>query len=877
MNDPLEKLNPTQAEYFMDIVATVREPLLVLDGNLRVLAANRSFYKTFKVKQKDTLGNLIYDLGNRQWDIPGLRLLLESILPGKAVFNDYEVEHDFPFIGKRSLLLNARRIPAPPKESRWILLAFEDITERARLERTLQASEQRFRRAFETAHDGMLLIEKTGGQIVNSNQAVQDMLGYSDQELLEKNVWEIGLLKNHRQFKQTALELEEHGIGVLYNTTIKHKQGGQFPADIYLMNRAAVFQCNIRDITAHVRIIEALEENEKKYFNLVDQSPDGIFLIESSGKISSVNKAICRELAFSEEELLSMNIWDIVPEQNLDQYKKRLTKILQGKNLGKLAEYVVSGKDGQLHYVEILSAPHYNGKGIVGFQGIARDVTARKQAEGTIRDLARFPSENPNPILRIAWDRSLLYANKAAFVQLASWKLEIGRPAPELLKDSIGEVFETRTSKTVQLICGDRIFSIAIEPTPSEKDVNLYGRDITMHKQADDELRESKALFETVVENIPLMIFLKEAADLRFVMFNKAGEELLGYDRKVMLGKNNLDLFPPEQADQYMTKDREVLDGEAGMLEIPEEPILTANKGQRLLHTRKICIRGADGVTKYLLGISEDITERKQAEQKLARYSEHLEEMVADRTRELREAQEKLVRHEKLVVLGQIAGSVSHELRNPLGVISNAIFYLKLVQPDADEKIKKYYDMIETETHNSEKIIGDLLEFARIKATEQKPIAAVELVQRTLDRFPVPDTIIASLKLQTDLPMVFVDPLQMEQVLGNLITNACQAMKDGGELTISAHLVVPVPERDRKKEMMAFAVNDTGVGIPPENMAKLFDPLFTTKITGIGLGLAISKKLAEANGGRIEVQSEPGKGSTFTVYLPAHSGGINDE
>jgi PAS domain S-box-containing protein len=141
--------------------------------------------------------------------------------------------------------------------------------------------------------------------------------------------------------------------------------------------------------------------------------------------------------------------------------------------------------------------------------------------------------------------------------------------------------------------------------------------DITERKRAEEALRESKALFEAVVENVPLMIFLKEATDLRFVIFNRAGEELLGYDRKALLGKNNLDLFPQEQAAHFMSKDREVLDGDAGFLDIPEESITTAKKGVRLLHTRKICIRGADGTTKFLLGISEDITERRRAEEAL--------------------------------------------------------------------------------------------------------------------------------------------------------------------------------------------------------------------------------------------------------------------
>jgi len=148
MKDSLEKSNPTQVEYFKDIVGTIREPLLVLDSDLCVLAANRSFYKFFKVKAGATIGQLIYDLGNYQWNIPGLRLLLETILPQKADFHDYEVEHDFPGIGRHTLLLNARRIYRSPNKAAWILLAFEDVTERMELEQKLQASEQRFRRAF---------------------------------------------------------------------------------------------------------------------------------------------------------------------------------------------------------------------------------------------------------------------------------------------------------------------------------------------------------------------------------------------------------------------------------------------------------------------------------------------------------------------------------------------------------------------------------------------------------------------------------------------------------------------------------------------------------------------------------------------------------
>lgn len=147
-------------------------------------------------------------------------------------------------------------------------------------------------------------------------------------------------------------------------------------------------------------------------------------------------------------------------------------------------------------------------------------------------------------------------------------------------------------------------------------------------KQTTRELSEAKVLVDTIIESIPLMIFLKDATDMRFVVFNNAGEELLGYDRKDLLGKNNYDLFPAEQAAFFMAKDQEALASAAGMLDIPEEPVLTAKRGERLLHTRKICIRGANGITKYLLGISEDITDRKQAEITLREHDGRLQSII---------------------------------------------------------------------------------------------------------------------------------------------------------------------------------------------------------------------------------------------------------
>jgi signal transduction histidine kinase len=180
-------------------------------------------------------------------------------------------------------------------------------------------------------------------------------------------------------------------------------------------------------------------------------------------------------------------------------------------------------------------------------------------------------------------------------------------------------------------------------------------------------------------------------------------------------------------------------------------------------------------------------------------------------------------------------------------------------QPEASDKVREYLDIIEKETRTSDKIVTDLLDFTRIKSVDREKASVPELVRQTLERYPAPSSVEVTLEIPTGLPEIYADPQQVVQILINLVTNACQAMTQGGKLTVSA---------TRQSDMICIDVQDTGPGIPPENMDKLFQPLFTTKSRGIGLGLAVSRKLAEANGGRIEAESAVGQGSTFSVYLP---------
>jgi signal transduction histidine kinase len=277
----------------------------------------------------------------------------------------------------------------------------------------------------------------------------------------------------------------------------------------------------------------------------------------------------------------------------------------------------------------------------------------------------------------------------------------------------------------------------------------------------------------------------------------------------------------------------------------------------------RIDSRSEDELGALAAAFNDMADKRMQADKELKLYSESLEEMVEERTKELGDAQEELVRKEKLSVLGQLAGGVGHELRNPLGVISNAVYYLKMVLPDADDNVKEYLETISTEVDCSTEIISDLLDLSRTRPAQREKVEIFELINQALDKHRSPEEVELTTKIASDLPPVYVDSRQIGQVLHNLVTNAYQAMPEGGKLTISARA---------EKGRVILSITDTGCGISQENIKKLFEPLFTTRANGIGLGLTVCKNLVETNGGSIEVESKGGKGSTFILLLPINEG-----
>lgn len=376
--------------------------------------------------------------------------------------------------------------------------------------------------------------------------------------------------------------------------------------------------------------------------------------------------------------------------------------------------------------------------------------------------------------------------------------------------------------------------------------------DISERKKAENEIKQAYQFVDAIVENIPTMLFVKDAEELRFVRFNKAGEDLLGYHRNDLIGKSDFDIFPAEQAEFFTTKDKHVLNNK-GVTEILEEPIETKN-GLKWLHTRKIPMTDDNGKVKYLIGISEDITEQKSQENKIRLLNKELEKNVG---------QLELVNKE----LEAFSYSVSHDLRAPLRAVDG---YAKIIEEDyntsLNEEGKRLLAIIQFNAKKMGNLIDDLLAFSRLGKKELKKvdIDMLELANAALYDIGKIEKHHATVKIENMYP-VKADYALLTQVFVNLISNAIKysSKKEKPIVEISSEI---------KGNDVIYCVADNGEGFNMQYAHKLFGVFqrlhSMEEFPGTGVGLAIVQRIIVKHGGKIWAEAEIGVGAKFYFSLP---------
>jgi len=538
-------------------------------------------------------------------------------------------------------------------------------------------------------------------------------------------------------------------------------------------------------------------------------------------------------------------------------------------------------------YFEITANPLRNPDGSTWVIEVIRDVTERERIEDALKTSEEnfrniFDSANDCMIYLNRFGRILDVNKKAVQVFGGSKKEVLGKHFTRLGIFSLSDIPTLMNNFANILVSKEVTLNVCIknkkgQEIPLECSASLMktddkplgimviARDVTERRKAEEALRESEEKYRNLFENAADAIF---TLDLKgnVTSMNKIALDY-GFKRDEILGKSMFKFIPKKY---WPMISKQVVSLARGKSVRGEFEAVT-KKGKIVSEYRSTPLKKEGKIVGFQTTV-RDITERKAMEKKLEEYSRHLEKMVEERTRELKESQERLLKSERLAAIGELAAMVGHDLRNPLQAITNAAYIMRTfyesLPAEAKERIvpqdaPKMLQIIRDEVAYANNIVSNLQDFAGVREPDFQDTDLNSVIHNALSKVKIPGNIKVMVRLDKTVPRLKIDPAQMRRVYVNLITNAVQAMPEGGKLTITSR---------RKGDYIEVGVQDTGVGIPKQNMKKIFTPLFTTKAKGVGLGLPICKNLVEAHGGSIEVESEVGKGATFTIRLPIRQG-----
>jgi PAS domain S-box-containing protein len=332
------KLKST-SDYAQNIVQTVREPLVVLDDKFRVISANRSFYSTFKVTPETSENTLLFDLGNGQWDIPRLRELLERVLPKSTTIEDFEVEHNFPAIGQKTMLINARRVQSETGSTQIILLAIEDITERKAYEETLSQSEDKYRTLFESARDALMTLAPPSWTFTSCNPAALEMFGAKDEsEFTSLGSWDLSpdLQPDGMASADKAREMIEKALrdgSVLFEWTHRRLSGEEFPATVLLtrmeIGGEIVVKATVRDITERRRLEDKLRDASEYAQSIVNTVREPLVVLDGNLRVMSANRSFYSTFKVTSEMSENTLLFDLGDGQwNIPRLRELLEEVL---------------------------------------------------------------------------------------------------------------------------------------------------------------------------------------------------------------------------------------------------------------------------------------------------------------------------------------------------------------------------------------------------------------------------------------------------------------------------------------------------------------------------------------------------------------------
>jgi PAS domain S-box-containing protein len=755
----------------------------------------------------------------------------------------------------------------------------EDQAEHRRTQEAMRESEQRFRSLYENATIG-LYRTTPDGRILLANPTLVRMLGYdSVDKLAQVNLEGSGFSANapRREFRE---QIERAGEIMGLEATWLRKDG----SSVHVRESARCvrdaagntlyYDGTVEDITERKQAERALKENVenlRRMATVVSDSNDAIILHDLEGKILAWNRGAKETYGYTEGEALGMNVRDIVAEPDREAALTLIERIKRG-DIVKSFELRRIAKDGRILDVWLTTTLLTDDKDKpVALATTERDITERKKAEERLRLQGSALEAAANAIVITDRTGAVEWVNPAFCVLTGYSAAEaIGRNLRELVKSGehdaaffkhlwttilAGQVWQ---SELVNRRKDGILYTEFQTITPVRNDRGeikhfiAIKEDITARKQSEAHVREQTE----VIDRSPLMIVISDLSD-RTTYFSGGASRLLGIKKEEILGRNPDDLFPPETM-QRLSYGRDVtLATESWRGEVP---FLTRDGRSVLVEFVMALIKDDAGKPRARISIGTDVTEKRLFE-------------------------EQALRAQRLDNLGLLAGGIAHDLNNALApiIMAGPLLHQYLSDPGA----LRMLGIIEQSSARGAALVRQMVSFARGTGTEKQLVQVRHALEEVIDlaTSTFPKSIRIESHLPNDLWPVLSDPTKLHQVFLNLCVNARDAMPAGGELTLSAANrtlnaaeATKVSADARSGNFITVEVRDTGTGIPPEVLEKIWDPFFTTKREGKGTGLGLStvRSIVRQHDGFVTVLTFPmGKshhGTTFTVYLPAAKG-----
>jgi PAS domain S-box-containing protein len=907
------------------IISTIHDPMIVLDKDLRVKIANKSFYNQFRLKEDETEGVLLYDLANRQWNIPKLRDLLEDIIVKNSSFKNFEIELNFPKAGKITLSLNGKRILQQAHREQLILLAISDVTDtvnrqqqekklledrvdvQTKIARASRVADEYIRNVFMQAPVSIVVYKGPSFIVDLVNEKAIQMWGASYEKSIGK------------PFFETSPELREHGLEEMLNKVYKsgepftahefptrYNRGGKVYEGFFnfvlqpvhdLDGAVSGITAIGADVTQEVIARRKIEESELRYHNLIHSSTSLVAILDGEEMIIKIANDAILQSWDKGREIIGKPLFSVLPEIVEQGFDQRLREVYTtGKPFYayELPVHLVRHGKKELVYYTFVYQPQRNFNGdIEGVAIIASEVTPQAIYREKIKESEQRYSSLTKALTQVVW----ITDGEGNFIEPQElWEEFTGQPWEDHKGwGRINMIHEDDRKKV------NRLWEHAIQ---HKKDFKAEGRlwskkhntfryfeaagipleneqgkikewvgtisDVHEQKVAEEKLEDAARQFRFIADAMPQKVWTADAEGNRNY-FNQQWIEYTGLSLEELKDLGLENVVHPEDLEKTQNYWKEsIATGNEFELEIR----LRAKNGKYQWHlSRGEAYRDENGKINLWVGTDTEIQKQKMQ-------SLEFEDAVLERTKELRQKNLELRKINKQ--LESFTYISSHDLQEPLRKIQ--IFANRIMSYERQhlsEKGKEYFDKVLKASERMQILIEDLLAFSRISIGEK--------YVETTDLGKIIEEIRSELKEIIEEKNVTIEvdgicqariiPFQFHQLIENLIVNAIKF----ADPHRSPHILIKgkiikgsevinenlLPDID----YCHISVEDNGIGFEHEFEEQIFE-LFQRlhgqdEYPGTGIGLAIAKKIVENHNGTIRATSEINKGTRFDIYLPA--------